>query len=66
MATKKQTPDTTDIPDTTKARVLVDGVYGLVDEVIEIPADGLATAEASGQVDTHPDAVAYAESLKAA
>lgn len=57
MATKKQTPEVT------KARVLVDGGYGHVNDVVEIPADQVAAAEASGQVDTHPEAVAYAESL---
>ena len=60
MATKKQTNDLT------KARVLVTGTYGAADDVIELSADALAQAEASGQVDAHPDAVAYAESLKAA
>lgn len=49
-----------------KARVLVTGTYGAADDVIELAADDVAAAEASGQVDTHPDAVAYAESLKAA
>lgn len=57
MATKK--PQTS-----IKARVLMDGLYGKVDDVIEIPASELQQAEASGQIDTHPDAVAYAESLK--
>jgi len=57
MATKKQA-------EKTKARVLVDCAYGKVDDVIEIDAADLAVAQASGQVDTHPDAVAYAESLK--
>lgn len=57
MATKK-------IVEKTKARVLLDCAYGKVNEVIEIEAADLAVAEASGQVDVHPDAVAYAESLK--
>jgi hypothetical protein len=57
MATKKQA-------EKTKARVLVDCGYGKVDDVIEIDAADLSVAQASGQVDTHPDAVAYAESLK--
>jgi len=57
MATKKRA-------EKTKARVLLDCAYGKVDEVIEIESADLAVAEASGQVDTHPDAVAYAESLK--
>ncbi len=57
MATKKTAG-------VTKARVLLDCSYGKVNEVIEITPEELAVAEASGQVDTHPDAVAYAESLK--
>lgn len=57
MATKKTA-------EKTKARVLLDCSYGKVDEVIEIETADLAVAEASGHVDTHPDAVAYAESLK--
>lgn len=44
-----------------KARVLADGAFGKVDDVIEIDA-GLA--EESSELDAHPDAVAYAESLK--
>jgi hypothetical protein len=58
MATKKQTADKT------KARVLLDCAYGKVDQVIEIEAADLAIAQASGQVDTDPAAVAYAESLQ--
>lgn len=58
MATKKQTAEKT------KARVLLDCAYGKVDEVIEIEAADLAVAQASGQVDTDPAAVDYAESLK--
>ena len=57
MATKKTVGKT-------KARVLLDCSYGKVDEVIEIEAADVSVAELSGQVDTHPDAVAYAESLK--
>ena len=57
MATKK-------VAEKTKARVLLDCAYGKVDEVIEIAAEDLAAAVASGHVDTHPDAVAYAESIK--
>lgn len=49
-------------PETVKARVLVDGAYGKVNDVVDVPA---AEAEASGELDAHPDAVAYAESLNA-
>ena len=57
MATKKQAQ-------ATKVRVLVEGHYGKPDDVIELEGEALAVAVASGQVDTHPDAVAYAESIK--
>ena len=57
MATKKTTGNT-------KARVLVNSNYGLVDEVVELTPEQLTEAVATGQVDPHPDAVAYAESLK--
>ena len=57
MATKKQAQ-------ATKVRVLVEGYYGKPDDVIELDGDELAKALASGQVDAHPEAVAYAESLQ--
>jgi hypothetical protein len=41
-----------------KARVLVAGVYGSVDDLVEVSE---AEAAASGDLDTHPDAVAYVE-----
>ena len=49
----------------TKVRVLVEGNYGKPNDVIELEGEELAQALASGQVDPHPDAVAYAEGLKA-
>lgn len=49
---------------TVKARVLVDGNYGRANDVAQIPASEVERAKASGQVDFHPDAVAYAESLQ--
>ena len=52
-------------PETVKARVLVDGAFGKADQVVELDGDQLAQAIASGQVDPHPEAVAYAESLNA-
>jgi len=59
-------PDTPDVPDTkaatVKARVLVDGLYGKVDDVVEVTQ---AEADASSELDSDADAVAYAESLKA-
>lgn len=47
MATKKPQASV-------KARVLMDGAYGRVDDVIEIPAAEVRQAEASGQVDPTP------------
>lgn len=44
-----------------KARVLMDCVHGKVDDVVEVTQ---AEADASGALDAHPDAVAYAEGLK--
>lgn len=46
-----------------KARVLVDGGYGAVNDVVEVPE---SEAKASSDLDADPDAVAYAESLKPA
>lgn len=57
MATKK-------LPTATKVRVLVEGAFGQPDDVIELEGEALAQALASGQVDAHPEAVAYAESLQ--
>lgn len=59
MATKTPTPQIT------KVRVLVAGHYGQPDDVVTLPAEQVADAEKSGQVDTDPAAVAYAESLLA-
>jgi hypothetical protein len=46
-----------------KARVLVDGKYGQVNEVIELEQDEVNEAVSSGQVDTNEAAVAYALKL---
>lgn len=48
-------------PARVKARVLVDGKYGRCNDVVEVDAD-----DKSREIDTTPDAVAYAESLKRA
>ena len=52
----------------TRARVLlrtvVDGVSYAPDDVIELDANEIAALADSGEVDPHPDAIAYAESLK--
>jgi hypothetical protein len=44
-----------------KARVLVDGRFGRINEVIELEQSEVDEAVKSGEVDTSPDAVAYAE-----
>lgn len=49
-----------DEPKTVKARVLADGAYGKVNDVVEVSAE---QAAASTDLDPHPDAVAYAEKL---
>jgi septal ring factor EnvC (AmiA/AmiB activator) len=46
---------------TVRARVLVEGAHGKVDDVIEIAVEKLDSMK--GVVDAHPAAVAYAESL---
>lgn len=57
------TQDTTQLPPV-PARVLAACAYGKPDDVAEIPADEIEGAKANGQVDDHPDAVAYARSLQ--
>ena len=53
----------TPAPKLIKARVLATGVFGNVDTVVKLPPDALAHGVAAGQLDPHPDAVAYAESM---
>ena len=55
------TPETG--PALTKARVLVTGTFGVINQVVELPPHLLEQAVAAGQVDPHPDAVAYAATL---
>lgn len=55
MATKKT-------EQTVKARVLVTGAFGKVDDVVEVDAQ---VAKDSDELDPTPEAVAYAQSLKA-
>jgi len=57
------TPSPASAPELIKARVLASGAFGAIDDVVELPPDLLAQGVASGQVDSHPDAVAYAASL---
>jgi len=58
MTTKKQQPETGKV----KARVLLDCQFGNVDQVVEV--DAQEAKQHADKLDTHPDAVAYAESLK--
>lgn len=48
-----------------EVRVLRDCVFGLWGQVIELPAEIVATAEADGFVDSSEESVAYAKSLGA-
>jgi hypothetical protein len=48
-----------------KARVLTECGYGAPDDVVETDASDIAIGVESGLLDSNPDAVAYAESLKA-
>jgi hypothetical protein len=50
-------------PALTKARVLATGPFGVIDTVVELDENTLRQGVAAGQVDPHPDAVAYAASL---
>jgi hypothetical protein len=63
-ATPKPTPAPLPAPELFKARVLATSAFGAIDEVVELPADALAQGVAAGHLDPHPDAVAYATSLK--
>lgn len=76
MATKKRPPEGDDedhprnerskrVPTTTRARVLVQCLLGAPNDVVELADAPLSAAVQAGQADPHPDAVAYAESLRA-
>jgi hypothetical protein len=49
---------------TVKARVIVAGLFGKMNDVVVLDKAEAEAAQAMGDIDTHPDAVAYAESLK--
>jgi len=53
----------TPAPGLIKARVLVAGSFGAPDDVVSLAPDALAAGVSAGQLDPHPDAVAYAESM---
>lgn len=48
---------------TIKGRVLLDCSYGKSDDIIELSSEAMKIAEKSGEVDPHPSAVAYVESI---
>lgn len=48
-----------------QARVLVRCAFGEVDDVVQLPAAEIQAGKDAGELDPHPDAVAYALSLKA-
>ena len=51
-------------PETAPARVLVTGPFGKINDVVQLSPELLAQGVAAGQVDPHPDAVAYASLSK--
>jgi len=55
----------TPAPGPIKARVLVAGSFGVPDDVVSLAPDALSAGVSAGQLDPHPDAVAYAESMSA-
>lgn len=58
MGKTKQAPAVAPATGRVKARVLVNGAFGRIDDVVELDAETLQSA--GGQVDAHPDAVAWA------
>lgn len=48
-----------------EARVLLDCSWGAADQVVTLSKDEADAGVAAGELDTHPDAVAYAKSLAA-
>lgn len=57
-------PEPVAAPERIKVRVLATGAFGLIDTVVSLTPAEVAQGVAAGQVDPHPDAVAYAASLK--
>lgn len=47
-----------------QARVLVRCAFGEVDDVVHLPAAEIQAGRDAGELDPHPDAVAYALSVK--
>lgn len=63
MAKKPQAAD--EQPAVVKVRLLVDHYSGPAGSLAQLDAETAAALVAAGSADDHPDAVAYAESLKA-
>jgi hypothetical protein len=57
-------PEPAAAPELIPVRVLATGAFGRIDSVVLLTPAEVAQGVASGQVDPHPDAVAYAASLK--
>lgn len=53
-----------DNPALVEVRVLVACAYGLPNDVVSVPADAVDDGVRANQIDPHPDAVAYAKTLK--
>lgn len=60
---KAQPPADSPAPALTQARVLATGAFGVIDTVVSVDDNTLRQGVACGQLDPHPDAVAYAASL---
>jgi hypothetical protein len=63
MATKQST---TTAPAQVEVRLLQDSALGRVDDVVLVDAVSAEQLLAAGLADPHPDAVAYARSLRSA
>jgi hypothetical protein len=49
--------------DKKEARVLIDGLFGKINDVVTLTEDEIKTGKDAGQLDDAPDAVAYAKSI---
>ena len=56
---KKQPTDSAQV----EARVLLDCSWGAADEVVALTKEEAEAGVVAGELDTHPDAVAYAKSV---
>ena len=60
----RQSKASTTASDVLRARVLVAGQFGQPDDLVELPAAQIEAGVASGELDAHRDAVAYALTLR--